>query len=198
MPSRLCPQKSRNHPLTSTSTAAHISWLVHGVQSDHYEVVADLVQTSFLFSIPMDGPMSFSTPHVSVQWALRFEFFTTPKNVDWTRYEHPLLIEGRDKSEWVLPITVHAPPPGASAPRTRNAKPFSLEPLWISPCMGAMTMGLPRAATVARSYLHEEIALRQASLLDLSLWGCRGSISMCHIFVARSCRAVAWKLVRSP
>lgn len=47
------------------------------------------------------------------------------------RYEHPLLIEGRDKSEWVLPITVHAPPPGASAPRTRNAKPFSLEPLWV-------------------------------------------------------------------
>ncbi|XP_017971252.1 PREDICTED: uncharacterized protein LOC18608510 isoform X2 [Theobroma cacao] len=55
------------------------------VQSDHHEVVADLVQTSFLFSIPMDGPMSFSTPHVSVQWALRFEFFTTPKNVDWAR-----------------------------------------------------------------------------------------------------------------
>ncbi|XVF44541.1 hypothetical protein PTKIN_Ptkin02bG0132800 [Pterospermum kingtungense] len=78
------------------------------VQSDHHEVVADLVQTSFLFSIPMDGPMSFSTPHVSVQWALRFEFFTTPKYVDMTRYEHPLLIEGRDKSEWVLPITVHA------------------------------------------------------------------------------------------
>ncbi|PON56739.1 Reduced growth phenotype protein [Parasponia andersonii] len=101
------------------------------VQSDHYEVVADLVQTSFLFSIPMDGPMSFSTPHVSVQWALRFEFFTTPKNVDWTRYEHPLLIEGRDKSEWVLPITVHAPPLGPSTPHTRNEKPFSLEPVWV-------------------------------------------------------------------
>ncbi|OMO60121.1 Reduced growth phenotype protein 1 [Corchorus capsularis] len=101
------------------------------VQSDHHEVVADLVQTSFLFSIPMDGPMSFSTPHVSVQWSLRFEFFTTPKNVDWTRYEHPLLIEGRDKSEWVLPITVHAPPPGTPAARTRNEKPFSLEPLWV-------------------------------------------------------------------
>ncbi|GLT73058.1 hypothetical protein SLA2020_449430 [Shorea laevis] len=100
------------------------------VQSDHYEVVADLVQTSFLFSIPMDGPMSFSTPHVTVQWSLRFEFFTTPKNVDWTRYEHPLLIEGRDKSEWVLPITVHAPP-GTSGAHTRNEKPFSLEPLWV-------------------------------------------------------------------
>ncbi|XVE92903.1 hypothetical protein REPUB_Repub01dG0143700 [Reevesia pubescens] len=101
------------------------------VQSDHHEVVADLVQTSFLFSIPMDGPMSFSTPHVSVQWALRFEFFTTPKKVDWTRYEHPLLIEGRDKSEWVLPITVHAPPPGTQAAHARNEKPFSLEPLWV-------------------------------------------------------------------
>lgn len=58
------------------------------VHSDHHEVVADLVQTSFLFSIPMDGPMSFSTRHVSVQWSLRFEFFTTPKNVDWTRYAY--------------------------------------------------------------------------------------------------------------
>ncbi|XVF66981.1 hypothetical protein PTKIN_Ptkin10aG0083500 [Pterospermum kingtungense] len=101
------------------------------VQSDHHEVVADLVQTSFLFSIPMDGPMSFSTPHVSVQWALRFEFFTTPKNVDWTRFAHPLLIEGRDKSEWVLPITVHSPPPGTPAARARNEKPLSLEPLWV-------------------------------------------------------------------
>lgn len=30
--------------------------------------------------------MSFSTRYVSIQWALRFEFLTTPKNVDWTRY----------------------------------------------------------------------------------------------------------------
>ncbi|TYH39173.1 hypothetical protein ES332_D12G162200v1 [Gossypium tomentosum] len=101
------------------------------VQSDHHEVVADLVQTSFLFSIPMDGPMSFSTPHISVEWALRFEFFTTPKNLDWTRYEHPLLVEGRDKSEWVLPITVHAPPSGTSSTLTRTEKAFSLEPLWV-------------------------------------------------------------------
>ncbi|KAF8396059.1 hypothetical protein HHK36_017671 [Tetracentron sinense] len=101
------------------------------VQSDHHEVVADLVQTSFLFSIPMDGPMSFSTPHVSVQWSLRFEFFTSPKNVDWTRYEHPLLIEGRDKGEWVLPITVHAPPTRAQASHTRNERPSSMGPLWV-------------------------------------------------------------------
>ncbi|KAJ1399414.1 Reduced growth phenotype protein 1 [Sesbania bispinosa] len=101
------------------------------VQSDHHEVVADLVQTSFLFSIPMDGPMSFSTPHVSVQWVLRFEFFTTPKHVDWTKYEHPLLIEGREKTEWVLPITVHAPPPRNPASGSRNEKLFSLDPLWV-------------------------------------------------------------------
>ncbi|XP_044494071.1 uncharacterized protein LOC123217242 [Mangifera indica] len=98
------------------------------IQSDHYEVVADLVQTSFLFSIPMDGPMSFSTPHVSVQWVLRFEFLTTPKHVNWSRYEHPLLIEGRDKTEWILPITVHAPSPGAAA---AFKKPFSVGPLWV-------------------------------------------------------------------
>ncbi|KAL8030987.1 hypothetical protein ABFX02_14G321800 [Erythranthe guttata] len=102
------------------------------IHSDHHEVVADLVQTSFLFSIPMDGPMTFSTSYVSVQWALRFEFLTTPKNVDWTRFDHPLLIEGRDKCEWVLPITVHAPPLGAAAAaQTRNEKLFSIEPMWI-------------------------------------------------------------------
>ncbi|KAF7844967.1 Rgp1 protein [Senna tora] len=99
------------------------------VQSDHYEVVADLVQTSFLFSIPMDGPMSFSTPHVSVQWVLRFEFFTTPKNLDWTKYEHPLLIDRREKCEWVLPITVHAPP-SRNPSGTRSEKSFSLDPMW--------------------------------------------------------------------
>ncbi|KAI3867988.1 hypothetical protein MKX03_035204, partial [Papaver bracteatum] len=104
--------------------------MITKIQSDRYEVVADLVQTSFLFSIPMDGPMSFATPLVSVQWALRFEFFTTPKNVDWTRYEHPLLIEGRDKGEWVLPITVHAPPPRAQPAHTRSESPDSLGPMW--------------------------------------------------------------------
>lgn len=99
------------------------------VYSDHHEVVADLVQTSFLFSIPMDGPMTFSTRYVSVQWALRFEFLTTPRNVDWTRYEHPLMVEGRDKCEWVLPITVHAPP-SRTTPAQKNERPVSLDPVW--------------------------------------------------------------------
>ncbi|CAN1325511.1 hypothetical protein LINPERPRIM_LOCUS33521 [Linum perenne] len=111
-------------------TSRKTSPTITKVQSDHHEVVADLQQTSFLFSIPMDGPMSFSTSRVSIQWALRFEFFITPKNVDWSRYEHPLLIEARDKSEWVLPITVHATPPAAQAAHARNEKLFSLDPSW--------------------------------------------------------------------
>ncbi|KAK1288521.1 hypothetical protein QJS10_CPB19g00966 [Acorus calamus] len=94
------------------------------IQSDRHEVVADLLQTSFLFSIPMDGPMSFSTPYISVQWVLRFEFFTTPKNVDWSRYEHPLLVGEREKGEWVLPIMVHAPPPRGPPAHPRNDRPI--------------------------------------------------------------------------
>ncbi|CAO2183500.1 unnamed protein product [Urochloa humidicola] len=78
--------------------------------SEHHEVVADLHQTSFLFSIPIDGPMSFATSKVTVQWSLRFEFFTTPEGTDPNRYEHPLLVDKREKGEWVLPITVYAPP----------------------------------------------------------------------------------------
>ncbi|KAL0803909.1 PREDICTED: uncharacterized protein LOC106296358 isoform X2 [Brassica oleracea var. oleracea] len=102
------------------------------VLSDHHEVVADLIQTSFLFSIPTDGPMSFTSPRVSVQWILRFEFLITPKDVDLSRYEHPLLIREREKCEWVLPITVHAPPPRtSSAAQNRGDKLFGLEPSWV-------------------------------------------------------------------
>ena len=62
------------------------------MHSEHHEVVADLHQTSFLFSIPIDGPMSFSTSKVTVQWSLRFEFFTTPEGTDPTRYATMLTI----------------------------------------------------------------------------------------------------------
>lgn len=100
------------------------------IQSDHHEVVADLVQTSFLFTIPVDGPMSFSTPYITVQWALRFEFFTTPKTLDLTRYDHPLLVEEREKGDWVLPITVYAPPPRPQAGhvKSENSSPGNL---WV-------------------------------------------------------------------
>ncbi|XP_062227082.1 uncharacterized protein LOC133925213 [Phragmites australis] len=90
------------------------------LHSEHHEVVADLHQTSFLFSIPIDGPMSFSTSKVSVQWSLRFEFFTTPEGTDTARYEHPLLVEKREKGEWILPITVYAPPLRRRATHGRN------------------------------------------------------------------------------
>uniref|UniRef100_A0A1J3K010 RAB6A-GEF complex partner protein 2 n=1 Tax=Noccaea caerulescens TaxID=107243 RepID=A0A1J3K010_NOCCA len=116
---RFIHQSRRNSPMLAK------------VQSDHHEVVADLIQTSFLFSIPADGPMSFTTPRVSVQWILRFEFLTTPANVDLSRYEHPLLIPEREKSDWILPITVHAPPPRTSAAQNRGDKLFGLEPSWI-------------------------------------------------------------------
>ncbi|AQK47116.1 hypothetical protein ZEAMMB73_Zm00001d026579 [Zea mays] len=90
------------------------------LHSEHHEVVSDLHHTSFLFSIPIDGPMSFSTSKVTVQWSLRFEFFTTPEGTDPARYEHPLLVEKREKGEWVLPVTVYAPPLHRRATRGRN------------------------------------------------------------------------------
>jgi len=73
-------------PFSSLSTF-HVQ-----LHSEHHEVVADLHQTSFLFSIPIDGPMSFSTSKVTVQWSLRFEFFTTPEGTDPARYASVLTI----------------------------------------------------------------------------------------------------------
>ena len=42
------------------------------------------------------------------------------------RYEHPLLIEGRDKGDWVLPITVHAPGPRSQAATAKTERSLSL------------------------------------------------------------------------
>ncbi|KAG0498307.1 hypothetical protein HPP92_002998 [Vanilla planifolia] len=130
------PRRCLEVSITLEITEVINQWCVHPsrrsspvitkVQSDHHEVVADLAQTSFIFSIPFDGPMSFSTPFVSVQWCLRFEFFTTPKHVDLSRYDHPLLVDEREKGDWILPITVYAPPLRSQASQARNDKDFSL------------------------------------------------------------------------
>jgi hypothetical protein len=36
------------------------------------------------------------------------------------RYDHPLLVEKREKGDWVLPITVYAPPQRRRATHGRN------------------------------------------------------------------------------
>ncbi|CAM6097364.1 unnamed protein product [Calypogeia fissa] len=97
------------------------SSMISKVQSEYFETVCDMIQSHFIFSIPMDGPPSFSTPLISVQWILRFEFVASPPKVDWSKYAHPLLIEDREKGEWSLPILVHAPLP----PRARKDRPVS-------------------------------------------------------------------------
>lgn len=95
------------------------------VQAEFNEAVADMLQTHFVFSVPFDGPPSFTTPQVSLQWVLRFEFVTTARDIDWTRYEHPLLIEDRDKGEWSIPILVHAPLPKTQKAKVRRERPSS-------------------------------------------------------------------------
>ena len=61
-----------------------------------------------------------------------FKVKYTSGSVWFYRYEHPLLIREREKCEWVLPITVHAPPPRtSSAAQNRGDKLFGLEPSWV-------------------------------------------------------------------
>ncbi|KAK3141198.1 hypothetical protein QOZ80_4BG0330730 [Eleusine coracana subsp. coracana] len=69
---------------------------------------------------------------VSVQWSLRFEFFTTPEGTDAAKYEHPLLVEKREKGEWVLPITVYAPPLQRRATHGRNDRSVLLGNIFSS------------------------------------------------------------------
>ncbi|MCO5584642.1 hypothetical protein L7F22_038573 [Adiantum nelumboides] len=95
------------------------------VQAEFNEAVADMLQTHFVFSIPFDGPPSFTTPQVSLQWVLRFEFVTSARDINWSLYEHPLLIEDRDKGEWSLPIVVHAPLPKTQKLKVRRERPSS-------------------------------------------------------------------------
>lgn len=42
------------------------------------------------------------------------------------RYDHPLLVEERERGDWVLPITVNAPPPRNQSAQSKNEKPVSL------------------------------------------------------------------------
>ncbi|KAI5060933.1 hypothetical protein GOP47_0023438 [Adiantum capillus-veneris] len=95
------------------------------VQAEFHEAVADMLQTHFVFSIPFDGPPSFTTSQVSLQWVLRFEFVTTARDIDWSQYEHPLLIDDRDKGEWSIPILVHAPLPKTQKAKVRRERPSS-------------------------------------------------------------------------
>lgn len=95
------------------------------VQSEYSEVVADILNTSFIFSIPADGPASFCTPVLSVQWVLRFEFVASPSNVDWSLYESALQVDERERGEWSLPILVHAPLPRSKIPGIIKERPLS-------------------------------------------------------------------------
>ncbi|KAL3695876.1 hypothetical protein R1sor_009952 [Riccia sorocarpa] len=97
------------------------SSVISKVQSEYFETVCDMLNSHFIFSVPLDGPASFSTPLISVQWILRFEFVASPPHVDWSKYAHPLLIEERERGEWSLPIVVHAPLP----PRAKRNAPTS-------------------------------------------------------------------------
>eukprot|EP00252_Welwitschia_mirabilis_P001311 TRINITY_DN11197_c0_g1_i2.p1 TRINITY_DN11197_c0_g1~~TRINITY_DN11197_c0_g1_i2.p1 ORF type:complete len:553 (-),score=84.58 TRINITY_DN11197_c0_g1_i2:366-2024(-) len=101
------------------------------IQSEYHEVVADLVNAQFMFSIPLDGPMSFVSNHITLKWILRFEFITTSKYVE-PEYEHPLMVDEREKSEWILPITVCSPLPRVNASFTRKEKHFSPNGIWIN------------------------------------------------------------------
>lgn len=98
------------------------SLVITKVQADYHEVVVDTFQTHFLFTIPFDGPPSFATPQVALQWVLRFEFVASPCNVNWSKYDHPLIIEEREKGEWSLPIFVHAPLPRTQTSVMRKGK----------------------------------------------------------------------------
>ena len=85
--------------------------------------MADMLQTHFIFSIPLDGPPSFTTPYISLQWVLRIEFVTTTRDVDWSRYEHPLLVEERERGEWTIPILVHSPLPRTQKSNVTRERP---------------------------------------------------------------------------
>ncbi|CAM6016522.1 unnamed protein product [Sphagnum balticum] len=101
------------------------------VQSEYYEVVCDMTNTHFVFSVPMDGPPSFSTPLLTVQWILRFEFVASLPDVNWNEVEHPMLLEleQRRKGEWSMPLTVHAPLPRTHTAEKRGGETCGLDPL---------------------------------------------------------------------
>jgi hypothetical protein len=92
------------------------------VYSEYFEVVCDVISTHFLFSIPLDGPASISTPLVSLEWILRFEFVAAPVHVNRSDTENLMLIDLRDrqKGEWSMPLIVHTTPPKKPLPEVEK------------------------------------------------------------------------------
>ncbi|CAM6041352.1 unnamed protein product [Sphagnum compactum] len=70
-------------------SSAHLSQknssTITKVQAEYYEVVCDMTNAHFVFSVPMDGPPSFSTSLLTVQWILRFEFVASQLDVNWSK-----------------------------------------------------------------------------------------------------------------
>ncbi len=98
-------------------------------------MVCDMTNTHFVFSVPMDGPPSFSTPLLTVQWILRFEFVASLPDVNWSEVEHPMLLEleQRRKGEWSMPLTVHAPLPRTHTAGVAKSRKERGGDLWVGP-----------------------------------------------------------------
>lgn len=103
-----------------TSSALHPSrrgpsgsQIIPKVQTEYHELSADLIHTHFIFTIPGDAPQSFSTPLVTVQWTLRFEFLASSagRAIDGNlgRRASSTQQDRIERAEWAMPVLVHAP-----------------------------------------------------------------------------------------
>ena len=52
---------------------------IRKVQAEFVEYTSDTLHTSFIFTVPMDGPCTFSNNLFSIAWYICFEFITVAK-----------------------------------------------------------------------------------------------------------------------
>ena len=96
----------------SAASAAEVHGTIRKVHDECAEVTAHLAESHFLFSVPPDAEVSFSTPLVAVRWLLRLELVVLPTLAlagDSTPPQPPSPASSPQRMHWVMPLIVRPP-----------------------------------------------------------------------------------------
>jgi hypothetical protein len=97
---------SPKHTATASGAGAvEVPGTIRKVHDECAEVTAHLAESHFVFSVPPDAEVSFSTPLVQVRWLLRLELVVLPA-LTLSADAPPALPQ---RMHWVMPLVVRPP-----------------------------------------------------------------------------------------
>lgn len=99
---------SKHTAAASAASGVEVPGTIRKVHDECAEVTAHLAESHFLFSVPPDAEVSFSTPLVSVRWLLRLELVVLP-TLALAGDAPPAASSPPQRMHWVMPLVVRPP-----------------------------------------------------------------------------------------